>query len=358
MIALDNLIFDLQKVGGVSKVWAKIIQNLDKRSKRIKFLESRKSKQNIFRKEVSLENKIITEYLPSAIRRIIPSFVKSEIYHSSYYRISLMSKYNVVTIHDFINELYPNNFNDFILSIIKRISCKLADKIIVVSEQTKSDMLKFYKDIPSSRIHVVHNGVDDDFYPEVNESFQINNNTFNRNNYFLYVGTRGECKNFQYVCKTLSEYNHKNKKRQLVVVGGTDFNEKEYKNIAELGLKKEDIVHIKQISNHQLRLLYSNTIALLIPSVYEGFGLPALEAARCKALVLTSSGGALEEIVGKNKYAFNLNIDKDFCRVVNLGFENEAAEHAREQMYLNSQKFSWQGAADKYLKIYEELLQQ
>ena len=48
MIALDNLIFDLQRVGGVSKVWAKIIQNLDKRSNRIKFLESRKAKQNIF----------------------------------------------------------------------------------------------------------------------------------------------------------------------------------------------------------------------------------------------------------------------------------------------------------------------
>ena len=92
-------------------------------------------------------------------------------------------------------------------------------------------ILKFYKDIPSNKIRVVHNGVDNDFYPEVIENFQINSNTFNRNKYFLYVGSRGECKNFQYVCKTLSEYNQKNKKRQLVVVGGAEFNEKEYKKI-------------------------------------------------------------------------------------------------------------------------------
>lgn len=357
MIVLDNLIFDLRNKGGVSKYWSKIIDRIDKTNNDITFIESNSArKTNFDRKEIKLLKEVKLTNTPVFLRRILALFVKSKVYHSSYFTFSLLSDRNIVTVHDMIHELYPNKFKGFVFKFFKKKLCKSADQIIAVSNQTKKDIIKIYKMEPE-KVKVIHNGVDEEFYPDKKENkFTIKNHEFYPGEYFLYVGERGYCKNFSYVCRFISEYIKIHKQRNLIIAGGPNFTKNEKKEIKKMGLPENNIFHLKDLETKELRILYSNSLCLLIPSIYEGFGLPALEAARCKALVLSSKGGALEEILGPSEYAFDLSKKNDCSRVIDLGLQNESAKTEIERTYKKSLLFSWDKAARDYLKIYKKLL--
>jgi mannosyltransferase len=94
----------------------------------------------------------------------------------------------------------------------------------------------------------------------------------------------------------------------------------------------------------------------LIPSIYEGFGLPAAEAARCGALVLSATGSALDEIVGSTKFSFNLNMDNEINRILELGLLSHESNIERQKMHKRSFKFSWDLSAKKLLEIYDTVL--
>lgn len=357
MIVLDNIIFDLRNKGGVSKYWSKIIDRIDKTNNDITFIESNSArKTNFDRKKIKLLKQVKQTNVPIFFRRILALFIKSKIYHSSYFSFSLLSDRNIVTVHDMIHELYPKNFRGFALKFLKKKFCKSSDQIIAVSNQTKKDIIRIYKMEPQ-KVKVIHNGVDDEFYPDKKENkFTIKNHEFNPGEYFLYVGERGYCKNFPYVCRFISEYIKIHKQRNFVIAGGPNFTKNEKKEIKKTGLSERNIFHLKDLEINELRILYSNSLCLLIPSIYEGFGLPALEAARCKTLVLSSKGGALEEILGPSEYAFDLSKENDCTRVINLGLQNDSAIKEIERTYKKSLFFSWDKAAENHLKVYKKLL--
>ena len=224
MIVLDNLIFDLRNKGGVSKYWSKIIDRIDKTNNDITFIESNSArKTNFDRKEIKLLKEVKLTNTPVFLRRILALFVKSKVYHSSYFTFSLLSDRNIVTVHDMIHELYPNKFKGFVFKFFKKKLCKSADQIIAVSNQTKRDIIKIYKMEPE-KVEVIHNGVDEEFYPDKKENkFTIKNHEFYPGEYFLYVGERGYCKNFPYVCRFISEYIKIHKQRNLIIAGGPNF---------------------------------------------------------------------------------------------------------------------------------------
>ena len=172
--------------------------------------------------------------------------------------------------------------------------------------------------------------------------------------FFLYVGTRGFCKNFEFVLQFLKASRDEGIHFPLVVVGGPSFTPNEIKGFERNGLSRSDFVHLVRANDNDLRRLYSNAIALLIPSRYEGFGFAA-EAARCKCLVLAASGSALEEIVGVTEYSFDLQKHGEAQRVISLGFDNLRADVERERLYQRSQLFDWELSAKKQNEVYYEL---
>ncbi|MDG1693888.1 MAG: glycosyltransferase family 1 protein [Porticoccaceae bacterium] len=356
MIICDNIIFELQRIGGVSKVWSKIIQGIDKTNLDINFLEGYGARKNIFRQEFELKHPLIYERSPAFFRRVAKARQKADIFHSSYYRISKNAKSNIVTIHDFINEIFPESFRDRALARMKKEACLNADKIIVISQTTKDDLLKHYSFVDPGKVEVVYNGVDEEFYPDPwLGHHRVDDKELKPNSFFLFVGARGTCKNFSYALKFLQANYNQGLTLPLILVGGGSFSEKEKRYARELGLPSSAIRQLTNVDNNLLRRLYSSCQALLIPSIYEGFGLPALEASRCGALVLASRGGALGEIVGETDYAFDLRSKDDYLRVIAKGFDNTLAKQERDRLLVRSQRFGWESAVKRHAEIYGEL---
>lgn len=356
MIICDNIVFELQAVGGVSKYWSKTISRLDRSLSDLSFLEGSKVKGNVFRNMMQLESPILKESGNLFLRRLINPKLTADVFHSSYYRISHRARANVVTIHDFMNEKFPSSFRDPILAQLKKRAAKHADAIVVVSDRTRLDLLLHYPFVDPGRVHVTYNGVDEEYFPEpVADYFQAGSETLHPKGFFLYVGTRGLCKNFPFVLKFVAEAWAQGQKLPLVVIGGGPLSASEYSTAAALGMSRDALVQLSGLPDTVLRKLYSNCIALLIPSIYEGFGLPAAEAARCRALVLSARGSALDEIVGETDYAFDLGRCGEAKRLLTLGLDSAAANMERQRLYERSEMFNWASSTDKLLEIYDGL---
>ena len=359
MIVLDNIVFELTQTGGVSRYWSETIKELIKKKIKINFLEGKNALKNYDRKKILLPDQIIPDKGPILSRRFLNPKINSNIFHSSYYRTSKLSKFNVVTIHDFMNEKYPFHPRDFILARIKKNACKRADHIVVVSECTKNDLINFYPFVDPNMISVIPNGVSDSFFPEINSSeIFIQGNIIEPKNYFLYVGTRGMCKNFKYALSIFSEAKKRNKNHKLVIVSKLPLDKNEFKLANSLGINTNDLVQIEYVDNSLLRLLYSNCLALLIPSKYEGFGLPALESSKCGSIVIGAKGSALDEVVGESEYMINLSKKNEIKRVLDLDFYKEDATKESKRLLERSKNFSWAKSVSKLENIYKTLIKE
>jgi mannosyltransferase len=356
MILCDNIVFELQAVGGISRYWAKNIERLDRTALDLSFCEGSRGQENVFRRGLRLSHPVIVETGSVTFRRFRAPRVRADVFHSSYYRISRNARFNVVTIHDFMNELFPSTFRDPLLAMIKRRACRNADRILVVSKRTRQDLLRHYPDVDPGVVEVLYNGVDDEFFPEPRSApVDANGEALQPGTYLLYVGTRGHCKNFTFVLQFLAQARAQGLTDRLVIVGGGPLSKAELTRAGELRLPPEVFLQLPRVDNPTLRQLYSNATALLIPSLYEGFGLPALEAARCGALVLASRGSALDEIVGETEYSFDLDREGEIARVLTLGFTTAAARAERDRVTRRSDLFSWDRSANRLAQIYDDL---
>lgn len=289
-------------------------------------------------------------------RRVSNVQVEADVFHSSYYRVSTKARANVVTIHDLMNELFPRHGRDWLLLQLKKRACRRAKAIVVVSETTKNSLLELYPFVDPEQVHVIYNGVDKVFFPDPqDDTFEVAGQALSPRGYLLYVGTRGYCKNFPFVLEVMAEARQQGLDLPLVIVGGGPLSARERAKMRDLGLDEDRMLQLSALSDAQLRLLYSNCLTLLIPSIYEGFGLPAAEAARCGALVLTAKGSALTEIVGKTEFAFDLSRTGEAARVLSLGLDSPFAEDERERMRSRSVMFDWDRSVAQLREIYHGL---
>jgi mannosyltransferase len=219
---LDNIIFSLQKAGGISVLFYELLSRILKHCEEFEELKIIDySNKNIFRKKIDIPSKYLIERRYAKIERYLnPRFPGKEkaIFHSSYYRISDDKNIiNVTTVHDFIYEHYKNGLIPEIHKYQKGRAIKNSEAIICVSNSTKKDLLTYFPDINPEIIHVIYNGVSNDYRPvqmnELNESLK----QFRDTKYVLYVGARHvDHKNFALVLKIISEFSD----YKLVFVGG------------------------------------------------------------------------------------------------------------------------------------------
>lgn len=194
----------------------------------------------------------------------------------------------VVTFHDLICEVYPGEFNEHIRNKTKRLAEK-ATRIIAISENTKKDLVKYYG-IEEKVIDVIYHG------PPFDQQ-EINNcQTKNKyGNYLLFVGYRGGYKNFENFCKSLPSVIINRPDLRIVLVGGRNFSKWEKELINSYNFENI-IVHLKTVSDTELIGLYKHAMAFVFPSLYEGFGLPILEAFACETPVICSNTSSIREV--------------------------------------------------------------
>jgi len=353
-IILDNIIFSLQKSGGISVYWSEIVNRISKQKNiSCSFIEEEIKNENIFRRqlEINADNllqKNIFNFCFSRYRKINLSLKNTKfIFHSSYYRtLSKKTKKNndvkeIVTIHDFTYEYFNSGVKKWIHSRQKREAIKAADVVICISENTKKDLLHFFPEFNDKKIKVIYNGVSKDYFVIPKISFENI-----KKPYFVFVGSRSSYKNFDFAVKAVAQIKNFN----LKIVGSK--------------LSKEEITLLNcflsgrwelltNIDNIELNVIYNNAYALLYPSAYEGFGIPLLEAMKAGCPFIALNVSSIPEVAGKagvllDKLTinqFNDAIDKlnnDYQNIVELGLIQASA-------------FSWDKCYDEILNVYKEI---
>ena len=206
----------------------------------------------------------------------------------------------VVTVHDLSFLFYPHSFRSLrrsYLRVFARMSVRRARRVIAVSESTKHDLVEIYG-ISPAKIDVVHNGVDASFQPlpaDQVAAFRQQRGLPDR--FVLFVGTLEPRKN---IVGLIEAYAKLPKERPpLVLVGGKGWFYDEIFGRVE-ALELTDEVHFAGfVPTEDLPLWYNAADLFVYPSVYEGFGLPPLEAMACGTAVITSTASSLPEVVGK-----------------------------------------------------------
>lgn len=225
-IVYDNIIYSLQKAGGISAYWKGLSSRL--KNSGIDIIFYGYPNDNIFmsyldvdfKKESSINYKI-NRYLD--FQQKLP---KGSIFHSSYYRIANQKDVvNITTVHDFTYEYYRSDLARLIHSWQKSRAINKSDGIICISENTKKDLLKFYPNIKEEKIEVIYNGVDDTFcqLKDPSQYLKIRYPVLYNKKYILYVGNRNSYKNFDIAVKVVEQIHN----CVLVIVGGGDISDKE-----------------------------------------------------------------------------------------------------------------------------------
>ncbi len=273
---------------------------------------------------------------------------------------------SVVTIHDLIFERFPEQFNlldRFIYRNKFKYACLNANKIIAISQQTKQDIIDFYK-IPEAKITVCYQSCNPAFSIALSSQEKtIVRKRYNLpNQFYLYVGSIIERKNLLTICKAIKQLKNN---IPLVVIGkGKKYLQKVKKYIAEhdlqqkiIFLSQQDAAKIKSFqSSEDFPAIYQMAVAMIYPSIFEGFGIPVLEALCSGLPVITSNVSCLPETAGNAAlYVSPLN-EFEMANAMATITENENIRTDMiEKGLLYAQNFSAQKCADAVINVYKNL---
>jgi glycosyltransferase involved in cell wall biosynthesis len=332
----DDIIFQLQGQGGISNYWRE--------------LQSRIIECRDFQ---------TIQTSGSKISKLLPVYTNCDIFHSSYYRIPIgKNTKNILTIYDFV---YHHGLNKTIYSSLNILQIDLAinraDAIICISENTKQDLLSFHpKFIDYPHVYVVPLGISTQY----NEA--LNLNPPNRllelvqktsSKYVLVVGGRKHYKNFKAAVSGFYESSLPKLGFSMICIG-SGFSETENKLIDSLGLKQQIMV-FENAKADELNYFYQNAFALIYPSLYEGFGLPPLEAMVCRCPVIASNTSSIPEVVGDA----GILIDPHKPNEIAVALDNLLSDEIRNDYIIRgiarAKLFDWEKTAQQHIEIYKSL---
>lgn len=277
------------------------------------------------------------------------------IWHPSYFVLPKHSRNSsfVVTVHDMIYELFPELFStayDDEVRQLKKRCIQEADAIICDSATTANDVRRFYPEV-SKRIRVIHLGCS--FGSESRQSAAsavVVNNT--KRPFLLYVGRRDHYKNFQRVLDAFAVWRYRNEADLYVV--GPRWTPGEESCIHRLGLS-ESITHVNNISDEALSGLYSRASAFIYPSLYEGFGLPLLEAVAAGCPIIASHIPSTIEVIGTYPTYFEPTSTEDLIRALSVVFEQGRRGNLMQSTKDILDRFSWDRTAQLTLECYRDV---
>lgn len=350
-IIFDNIIFALQKSGGISVVWQELIQRLlCTPNLLLYFIEYNQEQENLNRKILNIPQEYLLKKkcpLLQLFRYLNPKIKNKSkfIFHSSYYRTcSNKQAINITTVHDFTYEYFYSGLKKQIHSWQKYRAIRNSDFIICISENTKKDLLKFLPEIDEKKVRVIYNGVSDDYYPITEEISSYL--PFPIYSYIIFIGSREKYKNFKLTVDAITSSNYK-----LVIVGAKLSQEElNFLNSKIPGRYKE----MGRIDNITLNRLYNGAFALIYPSQYEGFGIPVLEAQKAGCPVVAYRSSSIPEIIGATPLLLNELTADSIENCLNILTDIEARKSIINKGLENARRFTWDKMYEQVLELYEE----
>lgn len=268
----------------------------------------------------------------------------------------------VVTIHDLTLSFFPGRkmaspLHRFAYHRVISHAIRDSQSIIAVSEYTKGDILKLY-DVPDPKVTVTHEGIGNEFSPADPTDVVLSNGLELKNgHYLLYTGVWREHKNLKRLLSAFLSLAKDTLDIDLVITGRHDPLYGEILSMpAAAGLA--DRVHfVGHVSESELIALYRNARAFVFPSLYEGFGLPPLEAMSCGTPVVCSDSSSLPEVCGDAALYFDPLSQQDIRDKLSMIIRDDVlyAELRRKGLE-NVERFSWKTMAERTLETYRNTL--
>ena len=302
----------------------------------------------------------------------LPLFIKKynlDVFHSPFFVAPLWGVKNlIVTVHDLMALTFPNFFGGrgylqekgayWYHHIFVPLSIKKAKKIIAVSQSTKSDLIN-HLHIEPENISVIYEAVDDqfkkDYTKDVIKSFKRDKRLPDR--YLLYAGNMKPYKNINLIITALGILKEKGQlKHKLVIAGRKDrFFPSIFKEVKDKNLL-DDVVFLDYVSDEELPLLFKCADVFVFPSLYEGFGLPALEAMSLGVPTIVSNASSLPEVVSDGAIIVDPHDPQDLAQAIgSLLKDEDLRKNLSKRGIERSQAFSWRKTAEETLKVYLEV---
>jgi len=361
-VLYDHQIFEAQNIGGISRYFSELLKHNSEADLSLRYSD------NLYLAEEYAKNheydrffikfhfkgkgrlvRYYTKIFKKNNKAISIDFLEKfefDVFHPTYYDPYFLNyikdKPFVLTVHDMIYEKFPQYFTGDNYTVLnKKKTILSANKIIVVSEHTKRDLLYFFPEV-HEKITVIYHG----------SSFPILSHDVKKEDYILFTGSRGEYKNFntfvQAAAPLLIKYNLR------LVCTGHPFNDKEKALLESLHIADRTIC--KLTSEKKLIELYSKAIAFVFPSLYEGFGIPVLEAFATGCPAVLSNTSSLPEIGADAAIYFDPysidDIRTQIDRVISSSaLQNELTKKGKERV----KQFSWEKCAQETMEVYKKL---
>ncbi len=386
-VLYDYSIFNMQKFGGISRYFVELMDNSPEELHwELPLLYSNNHyllSNKVFNKIVPLpEEKEYPWYIEKTVRRglrLTKRFLKVkpkhariiesnksdsirainnadyDIFHPTYYSDYILDlkirRPMVLTVYDMIHEIYPEYFplGDRTRKV-KNELIKKADHIIAISESTKKDILSFI-DIPEHKVSVIH------LASSLNsEKLPIDNDEIIDlpEKYILYTGIRRGYKNFYFFSTVLATMMKENKDLKLLCTGPS-FTDEEKNYFSILGIQ-DRVSHI-YATDQQLKTLYKNALCFVFPTLYEGFGIPVLEAFTCECPALLSNVSSLPEVGGDAALYHDpkdaLKLKKNINMILS---SNDLRSELIEKGSKRAREFTWERTSKQTFELYKQIL--
>ncbi|MCS7251423.1 MAG: glycosyltransferase family 1 protein [Anaerolineae bacterium] len=268
---------------------------------------------------------------------------------------------SVFTLHDLIFRLYPEThmpLNRWFLSLMMPRFLRCADAVIAVSECTRRDVLRWYR-VPEERIYVIYEGVDVRFRPASPEAIAALRARYSLpDRFILYVGTIEPRKNLPTLFAAYRYLLERYPDVGLVIAGKAGWlTQGTFRALREMGLR-DRVRFLGYVPDDDLPILYSAASVFALPSLYEGFGLPPLEAMACGTPVIVSDTSSLPEIVGEAGLRVPPDRPADWTAALAVTLADESLRaRLREAGLRQAARFKWAETARQTAEVYERVLQ-
>ena len=287
-------------------------------------------------------------------KRLIKKWAPDIVHETYYSKMSCVPQNTckVLTVYDMIHEKFPQWGSRWDQSAsLKRLAVHRADHVICISESTRKDLLELYE-VDPVKVSVVHLG-------SGNSSVGIDEGQISKcpkRPYLLYVGARSGHKNFTGFIQALASSCRLLRDFDIVAFGGGGVTSDELKELRRSGLKSDQFRHMSG-GDEILSQLYAFASAFVYPSLYEGFGLPPLEAMGHQCPVISSNTSSMPEVISDAGEYFNPESCHDMAEAIERvvyspsRIKELAGKGLKRQAY-----FTWERCASKTLDIYKKLV--
>jgi len=370
-LIVDGIIYHYQAKGGVSRIYSEILPRMCEQDESVQITlltMADRTLQQPLPQHPQINHRrlpIVERYLRpwrfwgphavsvrSLVYRSLIGDGKGQIWHSTYYTLpSRWKGKQVVTIVDMIYERYSNLFNESFDEEVreqKRRAVAQADAIICISETTRRDVEEFYG-LASGKTFVVPLAHSDVF----NQSLPDAVSKVWPRPFLLYVGRRGHYKNFDLLLEAFAHWQNRDEV-DLIVVSDSAWTPDENQRLSQLDISQR--VHLlTEVADDYLARLYAQAVLFAYPSLYEGFGIPLLEAMACGCVVVASDIPSTREVAGDIPIYFEVNKSESLVHALDRASKDNETTQRRGAGLAHAARFSWNETARQTLEVYRSL---